>query len=388
MSGTLTYTAATTCEILRGGKAYFDKYLQVIEQSQKCLHLQVYIFNHDKTGKMVRKALIRAARRGVKVHLVLDGIGSGHLSRKFLRKFEEAGIEVRFFSKIRPGIPFRMGRRLHQKLLVADYSRAIVGGINIADRYSGLDQEVPWLDYAVYVEGPVCIRLHNLAVKILNKRNFKKGWRKDLQHIQDDDSLVSVRVLENDFYRNKLQIRRAYLRVMRNAQHSLVFFASYFLPGFKMLRLMKNAAKRGVEVRVLLLRKSDVMFYPKAVKYFYGRLLRAGIRLYEYPHEVMHAKVAAMDGQWCTIGSYNLNDLSDLLSIELNIEITDPAVAGPFQQELLSVIENECEEVPAEAYMHAPAYKRLLWRMHYFFMLLMLKLTYWLTDKNSSYQLE
>ena len=383
LSNSKSAGSATACEILRGGPRYFDRYVEVINESREVLHLQVYIFNQDTTGRMIQDALILASRRGVKTSLVLDAIGSRHLHKEFLDRFSEAGIEVRFFSKVYFRLPFRIGRRLHLKLLVADRNRAILGGINNADRYHGTDDQLPWLDFAIYLEGAVCGGLHNIAERISTRRSFTKFWKWDLSKAKAATTPLQVRVLENDFFKNKLQIRRSYHRAFNGAKSSLIVFASYFLPSLKMLGSLEKVASRGVDVKLVLMKKSDVVLYTKAVKYLYGRLLKKGIKIYEYPPTIMHAKVAVMDNQWCTIGSYNLNDLSDLLSIELNVEVADPFVVEPFQKELLTIIQNDCIEVAAVAYTRASMIKKFFWGLNYYLAKQILNLMHRLTDENN-----
>lgn len=375
---------ATSCKIIRGGQLYFDRLLSIIEASQEVLHLQVYIFNNDETGILVQEALIRARQRGVRIFLVLDGIGSGHLPKKFLYRFLEAGIELRFFSKVHFRIPLRMGRRLHHKLLVADQRVALVGGINIADRYRGNAQQQAWLDYAVYLEGPICIQLQHIALKIVRKRKIQPLLASKVV-ASSTQGESRTQVLVNDFFDNNLQIRKSYYQAVRNAQSTILIFASYFLPSIRLMRLLEKASARGVQISLVLPQKTDVLFYPMAVKYLYRRLLRKGIQIYEYTPSILHAKVAVVDRQWCTIGSYNLNDLSDLLSIEMNIELTDKRLATTFQQDLWAVIEKDCISVRGEQYMQAAVWLRLLWLIYYYGILQSIKLLYWLTDKKKDY---
>lgn len=380
--------ATSKSEILRGGPSYFRRYIRLIEEAKSEIHLQIYTFENDSTGILVQRALIRAANRGVQVYLVLDGFGSGHLPNRFLRRFYDAGIQVRFFSKLRFSLPIRMGRRLHQKLLVVDGNRAVVGGINIANRYYGTHNARPWLDFAVYLEGAVCARLHDLAVKILNRQNVQKVGVDNHWLKEDHSNLKAVHVLENDFFKNKLQIRQSYHRAIRNARHTLILFASYFFPSYRQLKLLEGAAKRGVDIHLVLPHKSDVLFYSTAVKYYYRRLLHKGIRIYEYQRSILHAKVAVADNRWCTVGSYNLNDLSDLLSLELNVEIFDATVVGNFADELRHIIDTDCLEVSKKDFEKPPPIYHFLWKSHYFLLVQSLKVLYWLTDKNKDYQIE
>lgn len=379
-------SSVAALEIMQGGKEYFERIIKIIDESLHVIYLQFYIFNNDTTGKLVLDALVRARLRHVEIFVVLDGVGSGHLPKLFINKFLDAGIQIRFFSKLRFSIPFRTGRRLHHKLLVVDYNKALIGGINIADKYHGLNGNSPWLDFGIYIEGPVCIKLHNIAIKILRKRNFKKNTHKIIQ----EHSLLTtkVNILENDFFRKKLEIRKSYDRAFKNVQHSLILFASYFLPSLKQLNNLEMAKARGVNVSLVLPKHSDIPFYNSAVKYLYNRLLEKGIKIYQYPLSVLHAKVAVADYRWCTIGSYNLNDLSDILSIELNIEVYDSIIVEDFQKRLEEIIELNCEEVDIFYIKKTFFLSRWISKIYYYGILKSLKLMYWFTDKNKEYQID
>lgn len=384
----VSHTVNAACEIFQGGEDYFARYLHIIDQAQHTLHLQVYIFKEDTTGKLIQDALIKASLRGVQVFLVMDGVGSWHIKGGFLNRFIKAGITVRFFSKIHFSFPLRMGRRLHLKLLVADYQKAIVGGINIANRYRGKETELPWLDFAVYLEGTICIRLHNLAIGVLNKRNFKKTalgnwWKKEKSTLTP-----KIEVKVNDFYKGKLEIRKGYHKAIRSAENTLIIFAGYFLPKYKMLGLLEKAVERGVEVRLVLPQKTDTYFYNNAVKVLCEKLLDKGIKIYEYPLSILHAKVAVVDNQWCTIGSYNLNDLSDLLSVELNIEISDALIVSNFQTQLDTIIKNDCIERLKSDLSKASRFYKWRCRVYYLGIIQAIRLLHWLTVKEEKNRLE
>ncbi len=381
-------SSTSSCEIFQGGTDYFARYLQMIDQAQHTLHLQVYIFNEDATGKAVQEALIKASLRGVQVFLVVDGVGSRHIKGDFLNRFINAGITIHFFSKIHFSFPLRIGRRLHHKLLVADHQKAMVGGINIANRYLGKETKLPWLDFAVYLEGTICIKLHNLAVGILNKRNFKKTNLGDWWKKEKRAPILKIEVKVNDFYKGKLEIRRGYHKAIRLAENTLIIFAGYFLPKYNMLRLLEKAAERGVAVSLVLPKKTDAYFYNAAVKVLCEKLLDKGIKIYEYPLAIMHAKVAVVDNQWCTIGSYNLNDLSDLLSVELNIEISDSLIVSNFQTQLDTIIKNDCIELLQADLSKASRFYKWRWRIYYLGIIQSIRLLHWLTIKEEKNRLE
>ncbi|MFN0189539.1 MAG: phospholipase D-like domain-containing protein, partial [Bacteroidia bacterium] len=141
--------------LIHGGESYFNTLIELINECEHTLHLQVYIFDLDATGKIILKALEDAAARGVSVYLVVDGFGSMSLGNEFIERMKIQNISFRFFSPLPfPGI-LQAGRRLHHKVCVADKMKSLVGGINIADKYRGSNNELPWLDYALLVEGNV-----------------------------------------------------------------------------------------------------------------------------------------------------------------------------------------------------------------------------------------
>ncbi|MDV7393304.1 phospholipase D-like domain-containing protein, partial [Arthrospira platensis SPKY1] len=175
-------------------------------------------------------------------------------------------------------------------------------------------------------------------------------------------------------------VRRGYHRALATARHSLTVAASYFLPKRHIIKLLRKSAERGVETRLILPAHTDVPFYSTAVKYLYPRLLRAGVKIYEYLPSVLHAKVAVADGRWCSIGSYNLNDLSDLLSVELNIEVFDHAIARQLQAQLDEVIARDCREVDVNEYLNASWTARLKWKLYYLGILQSIRILHWFTD--------
>ncbi len=369
-------------ELLESGAPFFERLETMIANAAERLYLLTYILDEDETGRRVASLLRTAARRGVDVHVVLDGVGSGHLSKAFVADLRAAGIELRFFSPLHFELPFRMGRRLHLKLAVADGCEALVGGINIADRYRGTADAPPWLDFAIWLRGSPCGKLEELALDILNRRIF----RPVTPRFRFRGPVVEI--LLNDFFRNRLAIRRSYLRMLRLAREEVIIFSAYFLPNLRLLRRIGAAAKRGVRVLLVVPRVSDALLYRAAVQYLYPYLLKRGVELYEYRPTVLHAKVAVRDGQWLTVGSYNLNDLSDLLSVELNIGLNDEPVATAFAERLKEIIEKDCVRVEAEPYLHAPWYKRMRWWLSYLGLIQALRILHYLTRREARNFLE
>ena len=335
--------------ILRGGPAYFEELVELIRSARQFLHIQVYIFEMDDTGKAVFKELHAAAARGVEVSLVVDGFGSYGLRRALGEHLRNSGIRFRYFSPI-PFPAFRQpGRRMHHKVAVADGRTALLGGINIADKYKGTATDAPWLDYAVFIEGAVCSELQQVCARIASRRLVRRRHRKQAAFPASLTG-IPVRLRINDSLRGLREISSGYKTALSKAGREIIILASYFIPTRRLLVLLLQAARRGCRVRIVLSRDSDVPVVKAAMSYLYGKLLKNGIEIYEYKSSVLHAKVCVTDRRWITIGSHNLNHLSEFLSMEMNLELVDEALVGHFAEELDVLILKECAAVTPQEY--------------------------------------
>jgi cardiolipin synthase len=340
------YHKAAEIRLVHSGNDYFETLENLIHQAKHSLHLQTYIFDEDETGKNIANSLKAAASRGVKIHMMLDGYGSKSLSRKFSKDLRSSGIRLRYFAPFFSSQNIYFGRRLHHKVIVADKNTALIGGINIADKYHGSATETGWLDYAILIKGSICqevdnICLHTYGRKLIWKQKKAKKIPKQIL----SDELISVRIRENDRLRRKNQISASYLQAIQNAKKSIYITGSYFLPGTRLRKALIRAAKHGVEVHLIMAGVSDVPVFQSATRWLYDLLFRNGIKIYEWEKSVLHGKVAVVDGNWATIGSFNLNHLSAYGSIELNIDVLDEQFSKSFQLHLKSVIETGCKQV-------------------------------------------
>lgn len=340
-------------QLIQSGDAYFDTLLGLIEQAVDTLHLQVYILDPDETGQVILHALKEAAARGVQVFLVADGFGSQGLGRHFPAEMEAAGIHFRFFSPWPlPGI-LQAGRRLHHKVVVKDGTIALVGGINIADKYRGDAGEPPWLDYALLTEGPVVRQVESVCERIFRKEytGIRKRKQKSKAGNPDSGVPVQVRVSINDWLRRRNEISSTYKHMLNGAHREIIIMASYFTPTRRLLKILLRAAQRGRSIHIVLSRNSDVRLMKPAMEYLYTKLLRAGIQIYEYKEAVLHAKVCLVDERWVSIGSHNLNHLSELISVEMNLEVLDSSFAAAVRKELKTVMEQDCVHIRTDDYL-------------------------------------
>lgn len=339
-------TPGKKVEFVLSGEDYFTRLQDLISKAHTEIHIQVYIFEEDHIGHIITAELIKAASRGVKIYIIVDSYGSKALSKKFISNLAKHKINFRIFSPLFSRNNFYLGRRLHHKLIVIDSTFALIGGINIADKYHGFKKVLPWLDFAVLLEGEVVKSLNILCRNIF----FHKKRIKRLNIKPDIHSLdTNVRVIQNDWLKRKNEIGNTYLRFIRGAQDELIIVGSYFLPGRRLRIAMKRASMRGVKIKIILAGISDVPFVKQATTYLYSFLLRNKIEIYEWDKSVLHGKAAVVDGIMCTIGSFNLNRLSSYGSIEMNVEIQSKEFAGHFKNYLNEIIA-ECDCITAESY--------------------------------------
>lgn len=341
------YKNGHSIKLLRSGEQYFAECEKIIDNAKYFVHFQTYIVDSDDTGRQFAEALARAAKRGVRVYFLLDAYGGGSFSKELTARVEDAGVLFRKFS---PGLissGFQMSLRLHHKVLLADGEVAIIGGINVADRYHGTSAAKEWLDFAIMIRGPECSHTLLILKQLWNKTFLKRKERsREMVHNQRYyPENVRIKVLQNNWYRNKIEILKSYRSALKHSQDRMIIFASYFLPGRNERKLLRNASNRGVEIKIVLSAVSDARIFKRATNFLYDFILRNHIKIYEYLPANLHAKVATVDGRWSTIGSYNLNHLSDYGSIETNVNILDESFTAEFESLLLEIIDNDCRQV-------------------------------------------
>lgn len=348
--------------MVHSGSDYFRLLEEIIDNSVRSLHLQTYIFETDATGRRIIDALKRAVARGVRVVVLADAFGSFPFDRHIAKEMKEAGILFRLFSPLFSTESIFFARRLHHKIVVSDELTAMIGGINIADKYYGGD-ETAWLDYAVYLRGDLCAYLHALCEQL-----YARKKPLILSEKQENKKMQGVRFRRNDWIRRRDEIYHSYAESICNAKNSIVIVASYFLPGSRFRRMLKQAAARGVKVMIILAGASDIGSLRLAENYLYDFYLSNNMEIYEWRNSVMHGKAMLVDEAWATIGSYNLNYLSRYISIELNADVMDKAFVEEFSKHLKFVMETECTHVQSGPFKKRNGWMRVkTWLAYYFY---------------------
>lgn len=353
--------------LLHNGVEFFPALLDAIDQARKSIHLETYIFNLDQTGLALLEHLAAARARKVKVRVVIDGFGCNATAQALLRRMSETGIVCRVYRPEPQGLraiwwDARRLRRMHRKTAVVDGRVAFVGGINILDDFHDVPHVGgrcnPRLDFAVRIEGPLLQDVESAQRRLWLRMAWRKrqdweafykrlaGWRRRFMRRTDrlaapgaGETGVRAVLLKRDNLLFRRTIENAYAADIRRARRDIVIANAYFFPGRRFLRVLKQAAQRGVRVRLLVQGHSEYPMQYYAGRHMYQRLLADGIEIYEYKASYLHAKVAVIDDR-AMVGSANLDPFSLLLAREANVYVDDLR----FARELAQVLENEIAE--------------------------------------------
>jgi cardiolipin synthase len=391
-------------KLIEGGQAYFEVLVQALEQARSQVLLETYIFDVHGQAEAVAQALERAAMRGVRVWLVVDGVGTPKLPEVWQERFARSGVDWNVYAPLGTWgllIPSRW-RRLHRKLCVVDGHTAFCGGINILDdwydpRHGTL--ACPRLDFAVSVKGELVGHIQDAMTQLWWRlqggrqarlrqipqalQSFKAAglpiaWKPSLTQPNGPPASTRAGLLLRDNVLHRGQIERAYLKAIGLARHEVLIANAYFLPGRRLRQALVHAARRGVRVRLLLQGRYEYFMQYHAARPVYGALLAAGVEIYEYDASFLHAKVAVVDPDherpWATVGSSNLDPLSLLLAREANVVVADRLFAQQLHQRLSQVIASQSTPVSA-AFAQRHWHQRLRDRLAFGLMRLALFLT-------------
>ncbi len=361
--------------LLKNGGEFFPALAAAIDLATHDISIETYIFHDDAAGALIANALKNAARRGVSVRVVVDGVGLGNTPPFFFEALKQAGVELAIFRPERKFFSFRRSRlrRAHRKIAVIDSRIGFVGGINLIDDMTGaLSTTHPRYDYAVRIEGPLLADIYravNRLWRVLSWAKLRREQRRVHQPRQTatllaPDSIAPVGEMDAKFVvRDNFRFRRAieqeYLSAISAAQKSVLIVSPYFLPGRTMRHALRDAAKRGVAVTLLLQGRADHPLMQLATRALYDKLLGDGVQLYEYKISMLHGKVAVVDDAWATVGSSNLEPFSLLLNREANVVVLDRKFAVQLRDSVLAEIAANAEQMQLTHWQHRSAWARM-----------------------------
>lgn len=361
----MTMREGNRVTLLEGGAHYFPDLIASLDQARQEIHLESYIFELDQTGRAVIDALIRAARRGVRVKLLLDGFGAKSFPVALAGQLRSAGVALMFF---RPeGGRFRLRRyrlrRLHRKVVVIDARVAYVGGINIVDDSNTLVGAGRRHDYAVRVEGPLLADIYPALRRLWWLVRWSRIGKRPRRSPPLPVALEPVggqtaEFLQRDNLGHRREIEDAYLATIGAATTEVLIANAYFLPGRRFRQALVEAAARGVKVVLILQGRTDHRLFQLAERALYRYFLENGVEIHEFHDSEMHAKAAVVDGVWATVGSSNIDPFSLLLAREANIVVHGHEFAEQLRVSLLEAMAHGAHAIEHREWRHIPWYAR------------------------------
>lgn len=355
----LDWTTGNRITLLENGEGFYPRAFAAIAGARREVLLETFIWFDDKVGRALRDALLQAARNGARVHVLVDGWGSPDFSAEFLAPLEAAGVALRAFEPVRRlfGARVNLFGRMHRKLLVVDGERAFVGGINYSIDHLAEFGPKAKQDYALEIEGPLAAQILAFCRSSLesNPQPARVRWLARWRALRPrwpapppaGGAVAAFVTRDNDHHRT--DIERLYRAALRRARHRVVIANAYFFPGWRLLKDLRRAARRGVRVDLILQGEPDMPIVQTAASLLYAHLIRAGIRVHEYCKRPLHGKVAVIDDEWATVGSSNLDPTSLGLNLEANVVVHDAAFACHLRERLDDLLAHACKQVELPA---------------------------------------
>ncbi|ELY2767813.1 cardiolipin synthase ClsB [Cronobacter malonaticus] len=344
-----TWRDGNHIELLENGDEFYPAVFDAIDKARSKVILETFIWFDDNVGRQLHDVILNAAQRGVSIEVLLDGYGSPDLSDEFVGTLTSAGVMFRYYDP-RPrtmGMRTNVFRRMHRKIVVIDGEVAFVGGINYsAEHMSDYGPEAKQ-DYAVRVEGPVVQDIYHFVLSNLGEERVSRWWQRHYQQAVENTTPGEAQALfvwrDNNDHRD--DIERHYLKMLANAKKEVIIANAYFFPGYRLLHAMRNAARRGVKVKLIVQGEPDMPIVKVGARLLYNYLVKGGVEVYEYLRRPLHGKVALMDDHWATVGSSNLDPLSLSLNLEANVIIHDTQFNQTLRDNLTRLIREDCKQV-------------------------------------------
>lgn len=361
--------------LLADGKATYAAMFKAIEKAKNHINLESYIIEDDETGRKFADLLLQKRAEGVLVNIIYDSVGGINTPASFFQRLRDGGIKVVEFNPINPINPLNplkalgqggFTRRDHRKILIVDGKVAIIGGVNISNVYSSGPyiskkngkKPIHWRDTDVKIEGPSVAEFQKLFLAtwlqqqgpILAERNYFPALK--------ENGKALVRVVGSTTGQSNRIPFIVYVSTIAFAEHSIHLTNSYFIPDKQIMKALTDAAKRGVDVKIILPGINDFKLALYAQRSYYAELLQSGVKIYEHSSSLLHAKTAVIDNIWSTVGSTNLDYASLLNNDEVNAIVLSHEFAVEMEQMFNKDLEGS-EQITWEEWQKSPFLPRV-----------------------------
>lgn len=354
-------------ELLSGGPAIYEAELAAIRTARHSVHLEAYVFHPSSIAQRFVDALTERAKAGVRVRVVIDAYGSMWLRTAYFSALRDAGGEVRFYQPFRWQTLKRYNNRTHRELVVVDGTVSFIGGAGIASWWTeGAADGPPWQDLMVRVEGPLSTALQTCFVEnwlessgevIADGNDFPFAIGKPEKPRGEAQGLV---VVSTPSAGRSTRARILFQVLLAASRHNINIQSPYFVPDHGVMRELVSAAKRGVRIGIIVPGSyNNHMVARRASRRRYGKLLTAGIRIYEYQPGMIHSKLLVVDDSWVVTGSTNFDNRSFGLNDEVNLAVRDQSLAARAVEQFAKDL-RLCTAVTLEAWNRRPMSERVL----------------------------
>jgi cardiolipin synthase A/B len=340
-------TKGNKVTLLIDGPATYAAMFEAIRSAKDHINLETFIIEDDEIGHKFTDLLLRKQAEGVQVNIIYDSIGSYKTPGSFFKRLRDGGIHVVEFSSVNPLKGHMEWLRIHpdhRKILVVDGKVAIGGGVNISNVYSGKlsggekvkGEPLSWRDTDVQIEGPAVAEFQKLFLDTWSSQNGPKLSERNYFPKMKEAGNALVRVVGSTPGSDNRITFIVYVAAIMFAEHSIHLTNAYFIPDDQILDAFTDAARRGVDVKIILPATSDSSLAVNAARHNYSELLKAGVKIYERRNAVLHAKTAVIDGVWSTVGSTNLDYWSLLSDDEVNVVVLNREFAVQMERTFAS----------------------------------------------------
>lgn len=344
-------TKGNKVTLLSDGQATYAAMFKAIRSAKDHINLESYIIEDDETGRTFADLLLQKQAHGVQVSVIFDSMGSMNTPASYFQRLRDGGIHVVEFNPVNPlkaGVNWELIDRDHRKILIADGTVAIIGGVNISKVYSSSPLKrkrnakapIHWRDTDIQVEGPAVAEFQKLFLDTWDKQKGAKLSGSNYFPDLKETGTALVRVVGSTPGETNRIPFVVYVSAISFAEHSIHLTNSYFIPDDQIVQALTDAAGRGVDVKIILPGVTDSSLVLHAQRHHYSVLLKSGVKIYEHDNSLLHAKTATIDSVWSTVGSTNMDFLSLLSNNEVNAVILSREFAGEMEKTFVMDLKN------------------------------------------------